>query len=148
MKLSLLALAVLTLAGCGGTSALPTFPTGANAQIGVTAPTPCSTPNLTFPQVTRPARIYLNPASCPSASRFVLYDDGSFELQYVWSQGSPSYGGTYMEKDGRITFTWQGWSTAGPWGADGTITPTTLSVHFNLVMQMSDFADADYTRVP
>ena len=78
-------------------------------------------------------------------SRFVLYDDGTFALQYRISAGAPEYRGTYRTGNGAIAFEWEGWSTAGPWGASGTLDGKTLTVRFNLVMQMSDFEDAIYT---
>ncbi len=53
-----------------------------------------------------------------TASRFVLYDNGAFELQYV---GLGEYRGGYTEANGVINFQWEGWSTAGPWGATGTV---------------------------
>jgi hypothetical protein len=77
----------------------------------------------------------------------VLYDGGSFALQYS-SSSHPffQYLGTYTEAAGSILFSWEGWSTAGPWGATGAVTEETLAVKFNLVMQLSDFEDAVYVR--
>jgi hypothetical protein len=77
-------------------------------------------------------------------SRFVLREDGSFVLQYPHVE----YRGTYSAHEGTIDFAWEGWSTAGPWGATGTLSGTTLTVRYNLVMQLSDFEDAVYTRMP
>ena len=76
-------------------------------------------------------------------SRFVLYDNGAFVLQYGTAGGYP---GRYSESNGVITFEWEGWSAAGPWGASGRLTDDTLSVRYNLVMQMTDFEDAIYVR--
>ncbi len=86
------------------------------------------------------------PAVLPytAASRYVLYGDGSFVLQYPHVQ----YGGTYTEAAGRITFAWEGWSTAGPWGATGVLTDNSLSVSYNTIMGLSDFEDALYRLVP
>jgi hypothetical protein len=99
----------------------------------------------------KPARVYasaapLNHPLAPwtVASRFVLYDDGMFVLQYG---GPTDYPGTYKEANGSVTFEFQGWSTAGSWDATGTIVGTTLTVRFNIVMQMSDFEDASYTLI-
>jgi hypothetical protein len=47
-----------------------------------------------------------------------------------------------------ITFEWEGWSVAGPWGATGTITDGVLTVKYNLIMQLSDFEDAAYRLTP
>jgi hypothetical protein len=39
-----------------------------------------------------------------------------------------------------------GWSSAGPWGAAGTLGGNSLTVRYNLIMQMTDFEDAIYVR--
>jgi hypothetical protein len=80
-------------------------------------------------------------------SRFVLGDDGRFELQY---EGLGQYRGTYTysQDANSLTFSWEGWSVAGPWGASGTIKDDVLAVSFNIIMQLSDFEDASYRRVP
>lgn len=74
-------------------------------------------------------------------SRFVLYDSGAFELRY---RADLVYRGTYKEASGDIGFAWEGWSTAGAWGATGTIVGDVLTVRYNLTMAMSDFEDARY----
>jgi hypothetical protein len=78
------------------------------------------------------------------ASRFVLREDGSFVLQYPHVE----YRGTYVEREGTVVFSWEGWSTAGPWEATGVLEGATLRVRYNIVMSLSDFEDAVYTRVP
>jgi hypothetical protein len=75
-------------------------------------------------------------------SRFVLYDNGAFVLQYVGL--GIEYRGGYTEVNEVINFQWEGWSTAGPWGATGTVNGTSLTVRYNAVMQWSDFEDAMY----
>ena len=75
-------------------------------------------------------------------SRFVLYDNGAFALQYV-SLGI-EYRGGYTESNGVITFQWEGWSSAGAWGATGTLKDGSLTVQYNLIMGLSDFEDAVY----
>jgi hypothetical protein len=50
--------------------------------------------------------------------------------------------------NGVITFEWEGWSVAGPWGATATISDDSLSVEYNLIMQLTDFEDAVYVLVP
>jgi hypothetical protein len=79
----------------------------------------------------------------PFDSRYVLYDDGKFALQF---SGLFEYRGTYKESDGTITFEWEGWSVMGPWGATGTLNGDTLDVKYNLVMQLTDFIDGVYIR--
>jgi hypothetical protein len=77
-------------------------------------------------------------------SRFVLYDNGAFVLQYASLGGE--YRGAYTESNGVITFQWEGSSTAGAWGATGTLKDGSLTVQYNLIMQLSDFEDAVYAQ--
>jgi hypothetical protein len=112
-------------------------------------------PPTTFPEVVKPARILVfspSPLYRASAytidSRYVLYDDGEFALQYLRSLGSWSYSGTYKEADGKLTFTFngRGWSVPGQPDARGVLDGDTLTVSYNIVMQMSDFEDGMYVR--
>jgi hypothetical protein len=75
-------------------------------------------------------------------SRYVLYDDHRFALQYRQPYGE--YRGTYTEKDGVIVFQWEGWSIAGPWEARGFLNGDSLQVRYNEIMHLTDFDDADY----
>lgn len=72
-----------------------------------------------------------------------LYDNGAFALDY----SSGSYTGTYSERDGAIVFEWEAGSSGGAWGATGSVSGDTLTIRYNVVMQMSDFEDAVYFRV-
>jgi hypothetical protein len=123
-----------------------TLPTAPAPTPGTVSPPPIAptVPATDFPGVAGPARIYLAAHSLPRPSRYVLYDDGRFALQYL---GIDDYRGTYKEANGVITFEWEGWSTAGPWGAAGSLTDEALTVRYNLIMQLSDFDDAVYTAV-
>jgi hypothetical protein len=56
------------------------------------------------------------------------------------------YKGGYTPTNNSISFTWEGWSVAGPWEATGTLKRDTLTVAYNLIMAMSDFEDAVYLR--
>ncbi len=80
------------------------------------------------------------------ASRFVLFDNGTFQLQLVDpSSGSILvYSGRYAEAGDVINLEWDGSSQAGPWSATGTLTGTSLKIQYNLVMQLTDFEDAVY----
>jgi hypothetical protein len=55
------------------------------------------------------------------------------------------YRGRYTGQNRDIRFEWEGWSTAGPWEATGLLGDRTLTVRFNIVMQLSDFEDAVYS---
>lgn len=133
----------------------PTAPTSTADLTSTLPPTSNPAPGaVPFPAVSRPARIYVAVSSpsypmhgSPLASRFVLYDDGTFGLQYS-SANYPffEYRGTYKEANALITFEWEGWSTAGPWGATGSVTDDSLTVRYNVIMQLSDFEDGVYIR--
>ena len=142
--------AVVTLAGCGDgvRSAGPTAPT----PTVVPSPQPVP-PSLTgtYPPITGPARVFVyrdspypRVAAYTLSSRFVLYDDGHFALQYQYPIGE--YRGTYTTSDGAVTFNWEGASVAGAWGAEATLSGDMLSVRYNVIMQLSDFEDANYAR--
>ena len=141
-------LAISLIAACSGPST-PLTPTVVNPAVN-TPPAPVA-PN--FPPVDRPARIYnfagsVSPTGSGSgnltwytvASRFVLFDDKTFVLQYPHVE----YRGTYTQQGSALVFGWEGWSSAGPWGATGTIVEDSLTVHYNTVMMLSDFEDARY----
>ena len=100
-------------------------------------PTPTAavapTPPAPFPGPTEPSgsRVFgfvssPYPAVQPytTGSRYVLYRDGAFVLQYPHVE----YRGRYTEAEGRINFEWDGWSVAGSWGATGVLTDDSLSV--------------------
>ena len=87
--------------------------------------------------------MYLAAHSSPRPSRYVLYGDGTFLLQYA---SGPDYRGRYTEQNGIITFDWEGSSRAGPWGATGSIGDDTLSVRYNTIMVLSDFEYGVFVR--
>jgi hypothetical protein len=135
--------AVLSIA-CGGS--MPTAPTSAQRPI---VPSPVPPPITNFPPLTGLSRSFTfdhqlanAPRDYTKQSRFVLYDNGAFALQYE-SLGI-EYRGGYTESNGGLTFQWEGWSIAGAWGATGTLKDGSLSVQYNLIMQLSDFEDAAY----
>ena len=145
------ALLLCVAIGCGG--AEHSTPTSPSSTVGAAAPPLPLAPYSPFPAVTRPARVYsfAGPLSYQVGdftreSRFVLYDDRTFALQYARSLGSLEYPGRYTESQGTVTFDWDGWSTAGSWGATATATDDLLTVRYNFIMQMSDFDDAVYRR--
>ena len=145
----LVALLVISVA-CG--SSAPTSPTGTSQPSALPSPTP--PPSTNFPPLSGPSRTFffdrelLHPVSdYTKKSRFVLYDNGAFVLQYP-SLGEGGYRGGYTQTNGDLAFQWEGWSTAGPWGATGTIRGDSLTVEYNLIMQWTDFEDAVYALVP
>ena len=79
-------------------------------------------------------------------SRFVLYDNGAFVLQYIGLSGE--YRGGYTSANGVIDFKWEGSGAAAPWSATGTLTADSLTIRYNLNMELSDFDNAVYTLRP
>jgi hypothetical protein len=147
---ALVTLLVLSTA-CGGSG--PTSPSVRSEPTPVPGPTPQPAPN--FPPLSGPSQIFIfdhqlsySVRDYTQQSRFVLYDNGAFVLQYAICNCGGAYQGRYTEANGVITFEWEGWSTAGPWGATGTLKGDTLTVQYNLIMAMSDFEDAVYLRTP
>ncbi len=138
---ALVGLVLLSIA-CGGST--PTAPIASSQR-----PVVPSSPATNFPALSGPSRTFTfdQDLTYPSrdytkTSHFVLYDNGAFALQYV-SLGL-EYRGGYTESNGVITFQWEGWSIAGAWGATGALTNGSLTVQYNLIMQLSDFEDAVY----
>lgn len=114
--------------------------------------TPVATsPAATFPALARHGDVYLA-AGHPYAwigdlsSRYVLYEDSTFTLQFADAARPFEYQGRYTRADSTITFDWDGWSLAGPWGATGTLSGDSLAVKYNVIMMLTDFVDGTYVR--
>ena len=106
------------------------------------SPTPPLSPN--FPALSGPSRSFTfdrelsSPVSAyTKESRFVLYDNGAFVLQYV--SLAAEYRGGYSEVNGVIAFDF-----GGPWRATGTVKSNSLTVQYNLIMAFADFEEAVY----
>ena len=133
---------LVTLAGCKGTLLGPTkeYPAGPNKE----------SPLQPFPQpLPNPAGVYdrISDSSIPGSSRYVLYGDGTFSLQYVrpdW--GFFEYPGKYSRASSMLTFDFDASNLAGPWLADGIVSGDSLIVKYNIVMQLADFEDGVYVR--
>ena len=136
---------LLLLVACGSSG--PTPPTGTKPSA---LPSPTPAPATNFPPLSGPSRSFLfdHALSFPVSdytkkSRFVLYGNGALLLQYL-SLGEGGYRGGYKDANGVLVFEWEGWSAAGPWGATGTLKGDSLTVQYNLIMQLTDFEDAVY----
>ena len=141
---TLVGVVVLSIA-CGRST--PTAPT-ATSQ-GHAVPSPPAPPPTNFPALSGLSRTFTfaheltyHLSDYTKQSRFVLYDNGAFTLQYL-SLGI-EYRGGYTASNGVVAFQWEGWSTAGSWGATGTLKDSSLAVQYNLIMGLSDFEDAVY----
>ena len=130
---------------------------GSNVPPVTTPVTPVTPPVPTsgFPSLTQSGQIYVAPVGLYDAyaayhgsslpTRYVLYDDSTFTLQFLSARfGFFEYTGRYSRLNSKITFSWNGWSTAGPWGADGTLRGDSLSVTYNTIMMLTDFIDGTY----
>jgi len=139
-------LALLAASTACGTSG-PISPTGVSTSATTIPSSPA--PQPTFAPPSGPARVFTfdhelsySVRDYTKNSRFVLYDSGAFDLDYPGG----GYGGSWTDANGVITFEWKGWSAAGPWGATATLQGDTLTVRYNIVMQLTDFEDAAYRR--
>ena len=144
-------------ASCGGERGAPTAPTAPSPPSLAQPAGPAENPTAfvpSFPAVAQAARIYVAARTTfypyhgsPLASRYVLYEDGKFALQYS-SANYPffEYRGTYTQTGTNLVFDWEGWSVAGPWAATGEVSDETLKVAYNIIMQLSDFEDGVYLR--
>jgi hypothetical protein len=135
---------VLLSAACGGSA-----PTAATSNSG--GPAVASPPATHFPALSGPSRTFTfdrdltyRVSDYTNQSRFVLYDDGAFALQYL-SLGNEYHGG-YTELNGVITFQFEGWNSAGASGATGTLNDGSLTVQYNVMMQLSNFDNAVYVQ--
>ena len=137
-------------AACGSSG--PTAPTVASQASAFPSPTP--PPATEFPPLSGPSRTFVFDRELSyrvndytKKSRFILYDNGAFVLQFP-SVGEGGYRGGYEGADGVIAFQWEGWNVVGPWGATGTLKGDSLTVRYNDVMLWTDFEDAVYVRIP
>ena len=107
---------------------------------------PAPTPNI--PPASGPAITYLfgerlsyAVRGYTSTSKYVLYENGRFSLQYESAIGE--YAGTYQQENGVIVFHFAGDSR---WDATAAFRGDSLEVRYNLIMTLSDFEDAVYRR--
>ena len=108
------------------------------------APPPMNKPGRIYEAVDSP---YYAIHGSPLGSRYVLYDDGTFSLQYSSAQYPFfQYTGSYVVRDSTVAFTFNSWSTAGEWGASARITEDSLTVEYNLIMVLSDFEGGLFLR--
>ena len=143
------------LAACGSSG--PTSPTGTNPLPAPPRPTPPS--NISFPPLSGPSRTFLfdrelsyRVSDFTWNSRFVLYDNGAFVLQYPSSSfGDGRFRGAYQEANGVLMFLFefQGRSVGTPWiDATATLKGDSLTVQYPESMHHADFEDAVYVLMP
>ena len=144
--LSFLVLPVMLSAGCADLASEPRIPPN--------APPPPAAPS--FPPLTRAADVYLGPEGLYDrfisfhgsrlASRYVIYDDGTFTLQFACLiHRFFEYPGHYARAGSQIAFTF-GANPTEPSGAIGTVRGDDMTVSYTLDMAMADFLDGVYAR--
>ena len=106
-------------------------------------PPPIEQPPLTGPGTTY---VFSGPLSYQvsgftTASKYVLYDNGAFALQYA-SFSNP-YPGVYRQENGGISFDF---GANGSSDASGVLNGDLLEVRYSEQMQHSDFENAVYRR--
>jgi len=136
---------LLVVTGCG--TSTPASPTPATEVAPVAIP-------RNFPQPSGNSRSFAfdrqasySVSDFTTRSRFDLYDNGAFVLTFPVCTCPGTYRGTYTETNETLTFEWEGWSLAGPWGASATLQGDILTVKYNEIMQLSDFENAVYRRI-
>ena len=82
-----------------------------------------------FPALAKPGQVYAEPqglyanSGSQSVSRFVLYDDGTFELQFARGSAPLTFKGRYVRDASGVRFDWDDWETTDSWFAASTVTP-------------------------
>ena len=139
---------LMLFTACGSSSTTPSSP----SPLPAPAPAPSPSPTSAFPPPSGPSRAFAfdresdyRVSDYTRQSRFVLYDNGAFVLQFI---GRGAYRGAYKELNGSLTFDWEGSNVAGPWGATGTVTGPLLTIRYNGIMELSDFENAVYSLAP
>lgn len=142
---------VLILALYAACSHSPTSPGQSIPPQVEPRPAPPTPPTPTnFPPLEGPSRTFVfdhelsyGVADYTKKSRFVIYDDGAFNLEYPSVNGA-GYRGAYKEENGVIAFEWEDSSAAAQWSATGTLNGNSLTVQYGVIMQLDDFEDAVY----
>jgi hypothetical protein len=149
------------LAACGESTAVeprPPSPAAITSGSSTPAPTPTPSGNVVpaFRTPSGPAHIYQETGSLYSfiytmhgllISRYVLYDDGSFELQFSSARyGLFNYRGVYERKSDQINLMFNDANRGGPWNAAATVDGNQLRVVYNGIMVGADFENGIYVE--
>jgi hypothetical protein len=124
----------------------PTAPSQVPTPLTPTSPPPPIVQPLVVPPLSGPANNYVfsrqleYPVShFTLTSKYVLYENGAFSLQYVSPAGELV--GAYLLDNGQISFRFSGGGDAS-----GTLSGDVLEVRYSERMQHSDFENAVYKR--
>jgi|SRR5688572_23448330 len=133
-----------------GTADRPTSPTPVPPAVTVQPPPPVQ-PLPTVPVPSGSTRFdFAGPltyrvAHYTTTSVYVLNPAGTFALHYPELSATLAYVGTYQQDGDHISFRFSG---SGAWEAEGTLDGDSLTVRYNIMMEMSDFENAIYQRAP
>lgn len=126
----------------------PTAPTSTPTPTRPVSTAPPPRP-AEYPPIIGPASVFdfSGPLSHPvrgftTTSRYVLYDDGAFALQYLGFE----YPGSYEKDGGTIRFLFFPCPCNDRSQALATLNGDLLEVRYSEMMQHSDFEDATYKR--
>ena len=90
-------------------------------QAGPTESGPAAPFVPVFPEPAKAAQVYAEPPGLyanlgsQSVSRFVLYDDGTFELQFARGSAPLTFKGRYGRDGASVKFDWDDWPTTDSW---------------------------------
>lgn len=145
------------LVACGESAPVgPNVESVAQPEVPAQSPVPVPPP---FKEPSSPAHIYQETGPLYAflysmhggilVSRYVLYDSGSFALEFA----SPGFGlfaykGKYVRSGTEIRFLFDAASVAGPWDAIATTDGAKIRVDYNGIMIGSDFESGVYLEKP
>src|SRR5688572_6992291 len=96
-----------------------------------------------FPALTKAGQVFAEPPGLyanygsQSFSRFVLYDDGTFELQFARGSAPLTFKGRYVRDASSVKFDWDDWKSTESWYATGTLDGDRLTVKYSAAMSLS-----------
>ena len=123
------------------------------SQADPAEPEPAAPSVALFPALAKAGQVYAEPPglyathSAQHVSRFVLYDDGTFELQFARGSAPLTFKGRYERDASGVELHWDDWETTESWYAKGILEGDQLTVTYSDAMSLSDFESGTYTRV-
>jgi Tol biopolymer transport system component len=149
---SMLALLVLVVLAACADDVPTSVPRHAPPKVPAVTPDPSGPttdfpgPRDEFPPLLRPGIIYVQTtalgATTLGRTRYVLYEDSTFGLQYASNNASFEYAGKYSQADSLVSFRFD--ANQGTWTAEGIVRADSLIVKYDDDMTLNDFEDAVY----
>lgn len=120
------------------------------------APAPISPAGTAFPPLSKPGAAYdrVGGPSLPVSSRYVIYNDGTFSLQFAGVDSGfgellgrySSAASPYASGESLIEFSFTD-PSPGLWVATGIARGDSIVVRYNIIMALSDFESGVYRKV-